>query len=54
MIQFQQQEVALQTINSDLISDLRGNTSGKETSRPHIDVNDTRLPKKRSSKNISK
>ena len=43
-----QQEVSLHVTNSDFISDLRGNTSGKPDNRPAIDVNDLRLPKKRS------
>jgi len=48
LAQFQQQEVALGVIKSDLISDLRGNTQGRPDNRLTIDVNDQRLPRKRS------
>ena len=46
----QQQEVSVNVMKSDLISDLRGNTSGRPDARAPIDVNDVRLPKKRAHK----
>ena len=46
--QFKQQEVSLNLIKSELIGDLRGNTRGRPDNRPPIDINDMRLPKKRS------
>ena len=37
----------LGVIRSELISDLRGNTSGRNEKREPIKVDDTRLPRKR-------
>ena len=48
LVQFGQQEVALNLIKSDLISDLRGNTRGRPVERGPLDITDMRLPKKRS------
>lgn len=46
--EFQTQEVSLNLIQSELISDLRGNTQGRiSDKRPALDVNDVRLPSKR-------
>ena len=44
---FQRQEVSLNLIRQELISDLRGNTEGRPEQRPKIRVDDTRLPRKR-------
>ena len=49
--QFMQQEVSLNLIKSDLIGDLRGNTHGRPDNRAPIDINDMRLPRKRSNNN---
>ena len=49
--QFKQQEVALNLIKSDLIGDLRGNTRGRPDNRAPLDINDMRLPRKRSHNN---
>ena len=45
--QFAQQEMALSVISSNLISDLRGNTEGRQRNRDPLKVDDMRLPKKR-------
>lgn len=47
LAQFQQQETALNVIDGELISDLRGNTQGRQTNRNPIDITDMRLPKKK-------
>ena len=44
---FQEQEVTLNVVKSDLIGNLKGNTRGRPDTRPPIDVTDMRLPKKR-------
>lgn len=50
--EFQKNELILNVVRSELISDLRGNTHGRDETRKAIDVNDTRklLVKKRSQK----
>ena len=45
--QFPQQEIALSVISSNLISDPRGNTEGRQRNREPLKVDDIRLPKKR-------
>ena len=50
LVQFGQQEVVLNVVKSDLISDLRGNTQGRPDNRQPLDITDVRLPKKRPSK----
>ena len=45
--QLKKQEVMLSVIRSELISDLRGNTSGCDESHEPIRVEDTRLPRRR-------
>jgi len=47
---FEQQEVALHVMSSDLISDLRGNTRGRQTNRAPLVATDMRLPRKKPSK----
>ena len=42
-----QQEIALSVISSNLISDLRGNTEGRQRNRKPLKVDDIRLPRKR-------
>jgi len=44
LAQFGQQDLALNVMNSNLITDLRGNTRGRNVGRPDIDINDMRLP----------
>jgi len=45
--QFQKQEIALNVMSSELIHDLRGNTSGRDKENKKLDINDTRkLPHK--------
>ena len=48
LAQFGQQEVALNIIKSELISDLRDNTRGRLIEKGPLDITDMRLPKKRS------
>lgn len=48
LAQFEQQEVALHVLRGELVADLRGNTAGRQMNRRPVDINDTRLPKKRS------
>lgn len=50
--QLKRQEVSLNLIRSELISDLRGNTSGRPDIRPDIDITDIRLPRKKKSKKL--
>ena len=45
--QFVQQEIALSVISSTLISDLWGNTEGRQRNREPLKVNDMHLPKNR-------
>ena len=46
--QFQKQEVSLNIMRSDLVHDIRGNSSGKDKEKTKIDVNDKRtLPYKK-------
>ena len=46
--QFQDQELALNVMRSELITPMRWNTSGKQQARQKLNVNDVReLPKKK-------
>ena len=46
-VQFTQQEIALNVIRSNFISDLRENTEDRQRNREPLKVDDMRLPKQR-------
>lgn len=52
LLEFGNQELALNVMRSDLMQDIRGNTRGRDKDgKRKIDINDTReLPKKKMSK----
>ena len=48
LYRFGQQELALNVMRSELITDLTGNTRGRGVDKPELDIHDMRqLPKKR-------
>ena len=51
--EFQRGEVSLSLVQSNLISDLRGNTQGRPDKRDPIDIDDQRLPRKKVRKDLN-
>ena len=49
--QVQKQEVALDAMDSNLITGLTGNTAGHETDREPLSIDGRRLPRKKAKKN---
>ena len=48
LYRFGQQELALNVMKSELITDLTGNTRGRGVDKPNLDINDLReLPRKK-------